>query len=204
MLCDGIDVQETGLFDFPEVMKIFRMRRNWELARAEKILREVQDEEGNEIDRASLLEPSKLVGDIGYEASYKRMKLLANAKDDNHLLSWFELQGILDKVRKDEQVCQRERCGFSKAVTDLYMRGFKTYAKEDESVWDDDQKFYLEVTDVIRLMKYIGTTPKYQMEKEVLDSTIAAETSRTLKFDGLLRLLRRWMDEVSIVVQKRE
>jgi Ca2+-binding EF-hand superfamily protein len=61
MLCDGIDVQETGLFDFPEVMKIFRMRRNWELARAEKILREVQDEEGNPIDRASLVELSKLV-----------------------------------------------------------------------------------------------------------------------------------------------
>jgi Ca2+-binding EF-hand superfamily protein len=182
------------------------MRRNWELARAEKILREVQDEEGNPIDRASLVELSKLVADVGYEASYKRMKLLASAKDDNHLLSWFELQGILDKVRKDEQVCQRERLGFSKAVTDLYMRGFKTFAHEDESNWNDDEKFYLEPKDVEKMMKYIGTTPKYQMEKDVLKATIEkVESERSsLNFSQLLRLLREFMDQVAIVQQKKE
>jgi len=203
-ICDIIDVQQDGQFDFPEVMKIFRMRRDWELAKVEKILYTSYDDDGEPIARASLAALSSLLEEIGYEASFKRMKLFAGAKDDNHLISWFELQAILDKVRKDEQVCQRERCGFAKGITDLYMRGFKTYAHENEDVFDDDAKFTLPAEDVSKLMKYIGTLPNNKMESEILDETLALEKGRNLTFIQMLRVLRQWMDEISIVVQKRE
>jgi Ca2+-binding EF-hand superfamily protein len=199
-LCESIDVEESGYFDFAEAMKIFRMRRNYELSKAEMLL----DPEEHSL---FLVELSDLITEFGYEATFKRIKLFANAKDeeDTVKLTWFEVQQVFDKVRKDEQVCQRERAGFSKKATDLYMRGFNTYAKAKKTAHED--LYQLEVGDVVKMMKHIGTYPAYQVEREVLEETIAdsiAHNHPPMNFQQFLRLLMSFYDEVALVVRRRE